>query len=196
MTLEEEREFIDTIQNEIISFKEEMLKKSKEQIYDDYYKIHAMEELSEFLIDNADEFDRSGFPKNKILEYLYWQFMETDYDFTQEDLNYFIKEENKSYKLTHSDIPLAQRLDDFYADYSPYDRYDATGSFSSKYDPENIGINQVKDCLSSKEGCYHIKEFLDEVIKTDERTEFIERAIILKNDIEKEIQNFESDNEM
>ena len=196
MKLEEEKEFIETLQNEIDEFKAEMLKKSNIQIYDEHYKIHSMEELAEYLIDTAEIYDRKGFPKTNILEYLYDEFLGTNYDLTREDLSCFIADENKLYKINHDDRPLAERIDEFYSQYDPYERYDATGSFDSKYDSENIGLEQIKECLSTQNGCEHIAELLDKVIKYDEDIDMVSKAISLKNALEKEITKFQNDIEM
>lgn len=62
---------------------------------------------------------------------------------------------------------LAERLDYFYANNNPYDRYDSVGSFNPEFDDDEKGLKQVKECLKSQNGLEHLREYLYEIIAGD-----------------------------
>lgn len=196
MTEQETNEFIDRIEKELETYKQEMIKKSPSEIYEAHYEIEAMEEIAGFLINYADNYKITDFPKENIVKGLFWNFIDTSYDLTQDDLREFIKYEIETYNANKTDKSLAERLDEFYSQYFPYDRYDGTGYFDKKYDIEDIGLNQIKECLSYKKGCKVVCKFLTEIIENEEDTKMLEEALKLKNDVIKEMAKFENDNEM
>lgn len=102
MTRNQEKEFTQQINEEMEQFKQNMLGTSKNNIYENSYRIQAYDEISDFLINNAKQYSRAGFPKDNIVESLYFEFLDTDYDLTQEDLRFFISKENETYKKHNS----------------------------------------------------------------------------------------------
>ena len=82
-------DFVSELQSEIDNYKNDTLKLSKNQIYDNSYEIQAMESLCGYLMNDGQKYRRSDFPKDKILETFYWRFMKTDYDLTRDDLSDF-----------------------------------------------------------------------------------------------------------
>lgn len=196
MTEQETNEFIERIEKELETYKQEMIKKSPSEIYEAHYEIEAMEEIAGFLINYADNYKITDFPKENIVKGLYLNFLDTSYDLTQDDLREFVKYEIETYNANKTDKSLAERLDEFYSQYFPYDRYDGTGYFDKKYDIEDIGLNQIKECLSYKKGCKVVCKFLTEIIENEEDTKMLEEALKLKNDVIKEMAKFENDNEM
>lgn len=196
MTEQETNEFIERIEKELETYEQEMIKKSPSEIYEAHYEIEAMEEIAGFLINYADNYKITDFPKENIVKGLFWNFIDTSYDLTQDDLREFIKYEIETYNANKTDKSLAERLDEFYSQYFPYDRYDGTGYFDKKYDIEDIGLNQIKECLSYKKGCKVVCKFLTEIIENEEDTKMLEEALKLKNDVIKEMAKFENDNEM
>ncbi len=71
---------------------------------------------------------------------------------------------------------LAERLDEFYAKVSPYDRYDATGSFDPEYDEDKVGLYEIKENLKTAEGIKGIDNWLKEIISDDRRPEIVKEA--------------------
>ena len=196
MNEQEQNEFIEIIDNELENYKQQIIKKTPSEIYDLHYEINAMEEIAGFIKDNAENYKITDFPKENIVRSLYLNFLDTSYDLQQDDLREFVRYEIKTYNENKSDKSLAERLDEFYSHYFPYDRYDGTGYFDKKYDIEDIGLNQIKECLSYKKGCKVISKFLTEIIENEEDTKMLEEALKLKNDVIKEMAKFENDNEM
>ena len=70
-------------------------------------------------------------------------------------------------KLKEQSSSLAERLNYFYAENYPYDRYDSVGSFSPEFDDDEEGLNQIKNCLKSQHGLEHLREFLYDIIADD-----------------------------
>lgn len=100
----------------------------------------------------------------------------------QIDSNQIKKEREEMEKLTpmeqeiNKEKDLARKLDLFYSYYDPYGRYDATGSFRPEYDDDNEGLKQTQESLASEKGRKGIDDFLKEVIREDDRPEFIRQA--------------------
>lgn len=95
MTKEEIDNFIGQIDEEIKQFKDKMLENSNEFIFSKSYSIQAHIEIAEFLKNNAENYPRQGFSDKYIVETLYVEFLDTEYDLTQEDLRYFVDREVK-----------------------------------------------------------------------------------------------------
>lgn len=198
MTEQEQNDFIDKIDSEIENYKQEIItQKTPSEIYELHYQINAMEEIAEFLKNYAEEYKITDFPKENIVKGLYWNFIDTNYDLTQDDLREFVKYEIRTYNATKNDKPLAERIDEFYSRYFPYDRYDASGFFDGKYDTDGKIISEIKECLSTKRGCKIVNKFLTEIIDNEvEDTNMLEEAIQLRNAIKDEMAKFQDDNEM
>lgn len=100
----------------------------------------------------------------------------------QIDSNQIKKEQREMEKETPMEVEinkekdLANKLNLFYSYYDPYGRYNATGSFKPEYDDDNEGLKQTQESLATKEGRKGIDDFLKDVIKNDERPEFIRQA--------------------
>lgn len=95
------------VKNEIDEFRESFKSKSGEEVYDEYYKISAYEEIYDFICCEAINLKYKGFPPKNILQDFYNQFMDTSYDLTQESLHYFFEdqiEENIKYKRFDSEM--------------------------------------------------------------------------------------------
>lgn len=86
------------------------------------------------------------------------------------------KKNNLEEEINKKGLSIADKLDIFYSYYDPYNRFDETGSFSSKEDYHGIGLKQIKEDLATVEGRKGIDNFLQDIIKTDERTEFVKTA--------------------
>ena len=198
MTEQEQNDFIDKIDSEIENYKQEIItQKTPSEIYELHYQINAMEEIAEFLKNYAEEYKITDFPKENIVKGLYWNFIDTSYDLTQDDLREFVKYEIRTYNAIKNDKPLAERIDEFYSRYFPYDRYDASGFFDGKYDTDGKIINEIKECLSTKRGCKIVSKFLTEIINNEvEDTNMLEEAIQLRNAVKDEMAKFQDDNEM
>ena len=87
-----------------------------------------------------------------------------------------MEKETKMEKEINNEKDLAKKLDLFYSYYDPYGRYDATGSFRPEYDDDNEGLKQTQEALASEKGRKDIDDFLKEVIREDDRPEFIRQA--------------------
>ena len=100
----------------------------------------------------------------------------------QIDSNQIKKENNNMEKETkmeqeiNNEKDLAKKLDLFYSYYDPYGRYDATGSFRPEYDDDNEGLKQTQEALASEKGRKGLDDFLKEVIREDDRPEFVRQA--------------------
>ena len=86
------------------------------------------------------------------------------------------KKNNLEEEINKKGLSIADKLDIFYSYYDPYYRFDETGSFSPKEDYHGIGLKQIKEDLATVEGRKGIDNFLQDIIKTDERTEFVKTA--------------------
>ena len=67
-------DFVSELQSEIDNYKNDTLKLSKNQIYDNSYEIQAMENLCGYLMNDGQKYRRSDFPKDKmesLSEYAY-----------------------------------------------------------------------------------------------------------------------------
>lgn len=89
---------------EYLDFKEKKLKKSKEEIFRDYYEIHFYEELSNFISCGEDILDERHFKcllndKGHILSNLYDYFLKQEYASISnyEDIAEFVFDYNKKY---------------------------------------------------------------------------------------------------
>lgn len=83
-------------------------------------------------------------------------------------------------EINKEGLTIADKLDIFYSYYDPYNRFDETGSFSPKEDSENAGLKQIKEELSTVEGRKEIDNFLQDIIKTDDRPEYVKTAKALR----------------
>lgn len=90
--------------------------------------------------------------------------------------NNSMEKETKMEQEINNEKDLAKKLDLFYSYYDPYGRYDATGSFRPEYDDDNEGLKQTQEALASEKGRKDIDDFLKEVIREDDRPEFIRQA--------------------
>ncbi len=77
------------LSKEIDEYKNSMLEKSKEEIYDNFYEISVYEELYQYIETFGEDLDYKGFPNKHILDDFYNEFMKTDYNLTIEDLKDF-----------------------------------------------------------------------------------------------------------
>ena len=84
-----------------------------------------------------------------------------------------MEKETKMEQEINNEKDLAKKLDLFYSYYDPYGRYDATGSFRPEYDDDNEGLKQTQEALSSEKGRKGLDDFLKEVIREDDRPEFV-----------------------
>jgi len=87
-----------------------------------------------------------------------------------------MEKETKMEQEINNEKDLAKKLDLFYSYYDPYGRYDATGSFRPEYDDDNEGLKQTQESLATEKGRKGIDDFLKEVIREDNRPEFIRQA--------------------
>ena len=87
-----------------------------------------------------------------------------------------MEKETKMEQEINNEKDLAKKLDLFYSYYDPYGRYDATGSFRPEYDDDNEGLKQTQDALASEKGRKGLDDFLKEVIREDDRPEFVRQA--------------------
>lgn len=90
MLEEEYQGFVRELDREIKEYKEQTKKLPVEDLYESYYQIHAHEEFYNFLVNYGKNYMRKDFAKNNIIEDLYYRFMKTEYDLTQDDLREFI----------------------------------------------------------------------------------------------------------
>ena len=90
--------------------------------------------------------------------------------------NNSMEKETKMEQEINNEKDLAKKLDLFYSYYDPYGRYDATGSFRPEYDDDNEGLKQTQESLATEKGRKGIDDFLKEVIREDNRPEFIRQA--------------------
>lgn len=90
MTQLEYKMFTKQLDKEIKLYKEQMLKLTPDEIYEGFYQIHAHESIYNFLINDGLNYKRKDFAKEDIIEDLYYRFMKTEYDLTQDDLREFI----------------------------------------------------------------------------------------------------------
>lgn len=90
MLEEEYKVFVRELDRENKEYKEQMKKLSADDLYESYYQIHAHEEFYNFLINYGKNYMRKDFAKTDIVEDLYYRFMKTEYDLTQDDLREFI----------------------------------------------------------------------------------------------------------
>ena len=90
--------------------------------------------------------------------------------------NNSMEKETKMEQEINNEKDLAKKLDLFYSYYDPYGRYDATGSFRPEYDDDNEGLKQTQEALASEKGRKGLDDFLKEVIREDDRPEFIRQA--------------------
>lgn len=77
------------ITKELEEYKNDMLKKNKEEIFDNFYEISAYEELYNYIENYGESLDYKGFPNKHILDDFYNEFMKTDYSLSNEDLGDF-----------------------------------------------------------------------------------------------------------
>lgn len=120
----------------------------------------------------------------------------TDYNYVFHDMVDYEKFQVRA-KMEKNDLSLAERLDSFYAETNPYDRYDSVGSFSPEFDSDEEGLSQIKECLTSAKGKEHIKEYLYDVIASEYDEEIKEKAkqfFIELNDLK--IQKEKDESEM
>ncbi len=92
----------------------------------------------------------TDFPKENFVRGLYLNFLDTSYDLQQDDLWEFVKYEIETYNANKTNKSLAERLDEFYSQYLPYDRYDGTGYFDKKYYIEDIDLIKLKKVYYAK----------------------------------------------
>lgn len=99
---------IDNVTEEYADFRETELKKPKEQIYEDYYKIHVYEELKEFLLAQEPQMDDAHYRSlaadgKSVLALLYDDYLSREYSSitTWEDICDFVTTYNEKY---HEDI--------------------------------------------------------------------------------------------
>ncbi len=90
MLEEEYQEFVRELDKENKEYREKMTKLSTEDLYESYYQIHAHESFYNFLLNYGIRYMRKDFAKTNIVEDLYYRFMKTEYDLTQDDLREFI----------------------------------------------------------------------------------------------------------
>ncbi len=76
---------------EIDEFRDSFNQKTPKEVYEEYYKIHAYEDLYDYLCYDAINLDYKGFPKKNILQDFYNQFMKSNYELNFEDLTDFFK---------------------------------------------------------------------------------------------------------
>ena len=97
MTEKQHNQLLEIVDKELSEYKEFMLSKDKQEIYESFYEIHAHEDLRDFIENEGQRFDYKGFPKEDILGWLYRRFMKTSYELNQEDLGYFMEYETEDY---------------------------------------------------------------------------------------------------
>lgn len=85
------------IDKEIEEYKAEVLALPKENIYELHYEINAYEELHNYLSTSMKNYNKNGFPKDKILDHFYNRFMKTEYSLGYDDLEDFFIDETKRY---------------------------------------------------------------------------------------------------
>lgn len=90
MTDKQYKKFMDDVDQELNEFKNNILQNSNEDIYNRAYEITAYKEIYIFLSCEGNEFDRKGFAKKHILQDIFNEFMDTEYDVSQADLRDFI----------------------------------------------------------------------------------------------------------
>ena len=88
-------ELCEKVDNELTNFKSEIISTTPQNVYDNFYKIHAVEEFAEFIKVDGKKYSFSGFPKENILEYFYDKFLSSEYNLTNEDLTYFFDYETR-----------------------------------------------------------------------------------------------------
>ena len=101
MTDKKYKELIDEISKEWNDFREQMLQKSKKEIFDEFYKISAYNEFTDYFFNDGINLNHKGLPKKNILSDVYNQFMDTSYDLTYEEIYYFMEDyikDNIKYK--------------------------------------------------------------------------------------------------
>lgn len=185
MNEKEQKKIIKRIDKELKNFRDEILKDTKEDIYSDYYRIHAYNEMAEFIKNNVKEYEYIGFPEDEnILDTLYSNFLGNDFDLTQDGLRFFISGEIECnvnhYKLEHKqEETLTEKLDKFLAEYAPYDRFDETETLNSNA----TSLELVKECLASKNGTKFIIKYLNEIIDDSRSEEIVNKAKDLKKQV-------------
>lgn len=90
MTDKQYKKFMDDVDKELNEFRSNMLEKSNEHIYDSSYEITAYKEIYIFLNCEGNEYDRKGFANKHILQDIFYEFMDSEYDVSQADLRDFI----------------------------------------------------------------------------------------------------------
>lgn len=87
-------------------------------------------------------------------------------------------------KIKESELSLAEKLDYFYAENNPYDRYDSVGSFSPEFDDDEEGLRQINECLNSSEGKENLREYLYDIICGESNEDVKDRARMLLIEID------------
>ncbi len=90
MTDKQYKKFMDDVDKEMDEFKNNILQNSNEEIYNRAYEITAYKEIYIFLSCEGNEFDRKGFAKKHILQDIFYEFMDSEYDVSQAELRDFI----------------------------------------------------------------------------------------------------------
>lgn len=85
----EEKDFIKKLDEELEMFKYSIMSKTREEIYYSYYKINIYEEFYNYLLNHTEDLDFNELPKDNILKYFFDDFIDTDYNLTNEDLYMF-----------------------------------------------------------------------------------------------------------
>ncbi len=184
----DQKKIINRIDKELNEFKNINLRHSKEEIYNNYYRIHAYNEIASFIKSNVKDYKFIGFPEHtRILDTLYVNFLGTNFDLTQEDLQCFISSEIESnvnyYKQQNKkEDNLAEKLDKFLADYAPYDKFDETETFNSNA----TSLDLVKESLASENGRKFIVKYLNEIIDDSRSEEIVKQAKELKKQVKEQ----------
>ena len=80
------------IQQQLDEYKKKMLEKSKEEIYEDYWRISVREELANYIIDTENEYDWDILQEYHpmLLSYLSNQYLKSEYGFKYDEINDFL----------------------------------------------------------------------------------------------------------
>lgn len=143
----------------------------KEDNIEEIFYMQKFKKVAENLEDDIDIefiFNTDNVLRKAYIIYHFDSFADdrTNYNYIFHDMVDYEKCQVRA-KIDKSNSSLAERLDYFYADNNPYDRYDSVGSFSPEYDSEGIGLSQIKECLNSQSGKENLRQYLYDIIVED-----------------------------
>ena len=101
MTEKKYKELIDEVSTEFDTFREQMLQKTKQEIFDEFYRIAVYNDFVDFFFNEGINLNNKGLPKKNILQDVYNEFMATSYDLTEEGKYFFMEDyinDNIKYK--------------------------------------------------------------------------------------------------